>query len=386
MLLKCPECELPVSDKAISCPHCGNPMKQTSHSPSRTSKKRMRLPNGFGQITELKDRNLRKPFRVMVTVGKNAYGRPICKLLQPHAFFETYNEAYMALVEYNKNPYELETSITVKELYDKWTNDYFLNIAESSKRTINAAWAYCKPLYDMNVKLIRVGHIKGVIKDCESQNIKNRIKSLFNLMLDYAIEYGIVDKNYARDFKIERADVIKGHKVFTDEEMETLWNKTSIPFVNIILLQCYTGWRPQELCLIKRKDCDVDEFTITGGMKTEAGKNRTVPVCTAIKEVFLKVFWISTSLGCDNLICRLDGTPYTYDMYYKDFKKQMAIYEMNHSPHDPRKQFITMLKNKGADEYAIKYLCGHAIDDLTEKIYTERSIDWLRENADLLEK
>ena len=26
MLLKCPECELQVSDKAMVCPHCGYPM------------------------------------------------------------------------------------------------------------------------------------------------------------------------------------------------------------------------------------------------------------------------------------------------------------------------------------------------------------------------
>lgn len=28
MLLKCPECDLPVSDKALACPHCGNPMSK----------------------------------------------------------------------------------------------------------------------------------------------------------------------------------------------------------------------------------------------------------------------------------------------------------------------------------------------------------------------
>lgn len=27
MLFKCPECDLQVSDKAISCPHCGHPLK-----------------------------------------------------------------------------------------------------------------------------------------------------------------------------------------------------------------------------------------------------------------------------------------------------------------------------------------------------------------------
>ena len=39
MLIKCPECELQVSDKAMNCPHCGYPI--TSSTPVRkTSKKK----------------------------------------------------------------------------------------------------------------------------------------------------------------------------------------------------------------------------------------------------------------------------------------------------------------------------------------------------------
>ena len=54
----------------------------------------------------------------MVTVGKNENGRPIAKLLKPQAYFKTYNEAYEALVEYNKNPYDLDDDMSVAELYE----------------------------------------------------------------------------------------------------------------------------------------------------------------------------------------------------------------------------------------------------------------------------
>lgn len=64
MLIKCPECELQVSDKAPACPHCGYPMQPTAkRKPRAKNNKRRRLPNGFGQITEIKTNNLRKPFR-----------------------------------------------------------------------------------------------------------------------------------------------------------------------------------------------------------------------------------------------------------------------------------------------------------------------------------
>ena len=64
----------------------------------------------------------------------------------------------------------------------------------------------------MRVKDIRARHIKGCMENgialvkgkerTPTANIKSRIKSLFNLMLDYAVEYEIVDRNYARTFDI----------------------------------------------------------------------------------------------------------------------------------------------------------------------------------------
>lgn len=126
MLTQCPECQLPVSDKALNCPHCAFPIQPTAkrRKPRNKNHKRRRLPNGFGQISEIKNRNLRKPFRAMVTVGKTPEGRPISKPLKPESYFETYNDAYQALVEYNKNPYALNPAITVEELYKQWLPEY----------------------------------------------------------------------------------------------------------------------------------------------------------------------------------------------------------------------------------------------------------------------
>ena len=145
MLVKCPECELQVSDKAPACPHCGYPMKPSvKRKPRAKNNKRRRLPNGFGQISEIKNRNLRNPFRAMVTVGKTQDGKPICKPLKPDSYFATYNDAYAALVEYNKNPYDLGAAITVKELYDKWSEEYFKTLkSDGSSRAVTSAWK-CK--------------------------------------------------------------------------------------------------------------------------------------------------------------------------------------------------------------------------------------------------
>lgn len=47
-LIKCPECQLQVSDKAITCPHCGYPLDtKVIKQQQRKTNKRKRLPNGF---------------------------------------------------------------------------------------------------------------------------------------------------------------------------------------------------------------------------------------------------------------------------------------------------------------------------------------------------
>ena len=409
MLIKCPECELQASDKALVCPHCGYPLnKEVRRTQTRKTNKRRRLPNGFGQISEIKGKNLRKPFRASVTVGRTTDGRFIRKLLKPECFFATYNDAYMALVEYNRNPYDLDVSITVKELYEKWSEEYFATLKSvSSTRTITSAWAYCSVIYDMRAKDVRARHIKGcmddgiiVVKGEErkaSASTKTRIKSMFNLMFDYALEHEIVDRNYARTFDIstnilqEKEEAKRGHLPFTENEMQALWdNVDKIQYIDVVLIQAYSGWRPQELGLLMIENVDLKEWTFVGGMKTMAGTNRLVPIHPRIRHLVKQKYNEAIELGSDYLInCTDTNTAksslnFTYDKYRHRFDDIVERLGLNpeHRAHDPRKHFVTLAKKYKVDEYAIKYMIGHKISDITEAVYTEREVGWLREEIE----
>lgn len=408
MLIKCPECELQVSDKAANCPHCGYPMKSVAPQRPRKSNKRKRLPNGFGQISEIKGRNLRKPFRAMVSVSKDSQGKPIVKPLKPESYFETYNDAYMALVEYNRNPYDLNSDITVKELYEKWTEEYFKTLAsDSGVRTIKNSWSYCSSLYDMRAKDLRARHIKGVMEDgvaiirgeerTPTAGIKARIKSMFNLMMDYGLEYEIVDRNYARTFDVsdeivkEQEEARRGHIPYTDSEMQTLWdNVDKVLWVDVAIIQCYSGWRPQELGLIELANVDLENWTFTGGMKTEAGRERLVPIHSRIRPLVKKRYDEAVELGskylfnCTDTRTHRSSLMLTYDKYQQRYNKLRDALKLNpdHRAHDGRKHFVTKAKKYKVDEYAIKYMVGHAINDVTEKVYTQREVLWLQEEIE----
>ena len=379
MLIKCPECELQISDKALICPHCGYPI-QPDAKPRvpRKSNKRRRLPNGFGQISEIKGRNLRNPFRAMVTVGKTKTGRPICKPLKPESYFPTYNDAYAALVEYNKNPYDLGPAITAKELYEKWTEGYFKTLkSDASARAVDAAWAYCTSVYDMRVMDIRARHVKGcmeegtaIVKGKEqhpSAAMKNKIKSLFNQMLDYALEYELVDRNYSRTFNLsdevikEVTSVKKGHIAFTDEEIALLWQHVDDKrYVDAILIQCHS--------------------------------DRVVPIHSRIRPLVLRKYKEAEALrskylfNCTDPDSNRKNIMFTYNRYQKGFTRIRTELNLNpeHRPHDGRTHFVTAAKKAGIDEYAIKYMVGHKISDITEKVYTKREFEWLKEEIEKL--
>ena len=409
MIIKCSECGLQVSDKALSCPHCGFVMNPAAKPRRARINKRRRLPNGFGQISEIKGHNLRKPFRAMVTVGKNSVGKPICKPLKPDSYFETYNDAYSALVNYNKNPYDLEPAITVMQLYEKWSEEYFKTLkCKSSERTVTSAWAYCSSLYDMRVSDVRARHIKGCMDDGvaiiknethhPSNGVKSRIKSLFNLMLDYALEYEIVDRNYARTFNAsdeiirDSKTAKRGHIQFTDEEIQKLWDNVDTvgTYVDVVLIQCYSGWRPQELGLIRLEDVDLENGYFKGGMKTEAGTDRIVPIHSKIYDLVQRRYEEAKELGSEYLINCTDththrsSLSFTYDKYQQRFVKIKNELHLNpqHRAHDPRIHFATMAKKYKVDEYALKYMIGHAITDITEKVYTRREPEWLKEEIE----
>lgn len=387
MLSRCPECELPVSDKALSCPHCGYPLKSERHQ-TRHLPKRMRLPNGFGQISELKGRNLRRPFRAMITVGKDENGRPICKTLKPQGYFSSYNEAYAALVEYHKQPYDQLSETTMTELYDAWSTKHYPQLTGNTLvLSYKAAWRRCEQISQMRVVDVKPSHIKSCIATAPTPNTKKLVKMLLNLMFDYAIEIDAIDRNVARSFELEkniRKQAIEQrveHVPFTKSEMRLLWMSVdSVAYVDIILIQCYMGWRPGELGLLLLDNVDLDNRTIVGGVKTAAGRMRTVPIHDAVYPFVLRRYKEALANHKPHLFNCLDSGngELTYNKYRVRFARAMDQLGIEgHRAHDPRKTFVTMCKESGVDEYAIKHMIGHAITDITESVYTTRSTEWL---------
>lgn len=386
MLTNCPECGLQISDKAVFCPHCGYPLK-----PGKISSrpKRKRLPNGFGQISEIKNKNLRKPYRAMVCMGHGKDGRPIIKPLRPEAYFETYNDAYAALVEYHRNPYRLEDEITLQEVYDKWLEaTSHINRSSNTVSGYKRAWDAMIKYHSMRVRELRKYHIRECAESV-TYSTALFVKRLFSNLLQYAADNDVIDTNFVKGLTVrndadEHREAKTPHITYTDEELEVLWQNINVKGVKEVLLQCYTGMRPGEVLSLLVENVHLDERYMIGGSKTKAGRDRIIPIhsrMVPIVEALLKEAKKLKSEYLVNIMLPGHGGPKRLTTVHLDihFARLMRKIEMDpkHRPHDGRVCFATRAKLAGIDEYAIKLIMGHTITDLTERIYTKRPIEHL---------
>lgn len=332
----------------------------------------MRLPNGYGSVTKLSG-NRRRPYIVRITAGWDAFGKREVRIL---GYYAKRSEALAALAEYNANPYDpAARSITFAELHTKWLENR--ELAENSQ--YKAAYNYCRPLWDMPFNQIKTAQFQKIINDCDKgYATKKAIRIVCNLMAKYALGNDIAMKNYVELTKLPPQTDSRMHKPFTPSELSKIWNDAAGNIkIQAVLILCYTGLRPTELLKIRKENVHFDEHYMEGGIKTAAGKNRFIPIADKILPFIHTAY--NTSTG-ETLYSKEDGQPMTYDVFNsKYWKPVMNMYKLDHLPHDGRHTCATLLDNADVNEKIRKLILGHAGKDITEKVYTHKTLQQLIE-------
>lgn len=356
----------------------------------KKTQKEMKRANGTGGIRKLSG-NRRKPFQAYVTVGTIEVEKLKFKQkTKSLGTFKTKEEAEEALDAYFKNPYEITgKEITFKKVYEEWSKRYFEGLKNNSSiRTITAAYKHSSALYNYVFTDITITMMKDVINHADVGAVtKNRMKSMFNLMYDFAVESQICSINLARQFvlkdlqnsiKRERKDKIP----FNLKDEKKLWDNIDFGFTRMVLIGIYTGFRPIELCKLQISNINLEENYIIGGVKTEAGTDRYVPIHPKVYDLVKYCYEKSIEYNSDVLFFDIDrkkAKELTYDKYRGRFKKILEYNELSgYSPHCTRHTFITKAKEVNMNEYAIKMIAGHEIRDITENVYTHRDNEFLQ--------
>lgn len=339
----------------------------------------MRLPNGFGGVSKLKG-NRRRPYAVRITQGWTDDGKQVVKYL---GYFKTRAEALQALSAYNTNPYDISNhNTTMLELYNLWESWLSTDKGKELTQNYKSALHYSESLYGMKFIDIRKRHIQAVIDKCpKGYATKKNIKLLFTQLYRFAIDRDIVATNYAASCELPANEKSFMHKPFTEEEIGLLWANLSDPAVCIALVFIYTGLRPVELLQIKTKDVFLDKCYMVGGVKTAAGKNRVVPIANKIMPIIKSWYNPDNEYLCIN---HRDGKPIlNYDRlryYYWAGCKLLK----GHLPHDGRHTCATLLDNAEVSPKITKMILGHSSSDITERVYTHKTIAQLIDAINLI--
>jgi len=334
----------------------------------------MRFPNGFGGVSKLSG-NRRKPYIVRITAGWTDEAKQIIKIL---GYFPTRAEAIKALSAYNASPYDLNnTGKTMKEVYDLW--EEWVNKDKGRELTNNykSALKYSAPLYNMKFVEIRKRHIQSLIDNCpKGYSTKKNIKILFNQLFKFAIDRELVQTNYATLCDLPAREMSRLHKPFTEEEITRLWANLNEPAVCYALAYIYTGLRPAELLQIKTENVYLEKKYMQGGMKTAAGKNRVVPIAEKIMPIIKSWYSADNEYLC---ISHKDNKPVlNYDRLRSHYWERCSLLA-DHLPHDGRHTCATLLDNAGVAKRTVQLILGHSAKDITERVYTHKTIDQLIE-------
>ena len=175
----------------------------------------------------------------------------------------------------------------------------------------------------------------------------------------------------------------KAKDCFTDIELKKIEDSVGkVPYADLILVMCYTGFRISEFLELTPFAYDAEKGTLTGGKKTDAGKNRVVPLHKKVAQIVAQ--WAKK--GGQTIFCKEDGSPFDVkrfrEKYYYPALEQIGVRKL--TPHATRHTFATKLSAAGAKAEDIQKIMGHSNFDVTANVYIHQDVDTLKNAVNLI--
>ena len=285
-------------------------------------------------------------------------------------YFSTYDEAVDAL-------HHAHQSLTLQEAYDMWLPSHAKSVSVNTLNNYGSAFAQLGSIHDAAMSDITYLQLQSIIDDMLSTGLSysscKKVRTLISQLFDYAIINGWCSTNYAKFINLGHNIPVRPHKPFTTQAINRLWRLES-PLHDIPLILLYTGMRASELINLRARDVNRKQRTMRiTSAKTKSGI-RTIPIHDRIWPI------IEKRLDAVYVIheCR------TYSSLSREFDKAMKAINATHTTHDCRHTFATRLDNEGANYNAKRLLLGHASGNVTDGVYTHKSLGQLRKAIRLL--
>lgn len=351
-------CGKDIPDGAKYCPWCG---RKTAR--ERGRKKR---GNGTGTVYQLPSGK----WRGAVEIGNylTEDGKLHRKVNSRN--FDTKKEA-VAWVATPEARQERRKNLTLKELHDMWAASY--QGGQSAVTVYKAAFDKFKVLWPLHMDQLTIDDLQECIDVCpRGKQTKENMRTVLGLVYKYGIPRHYVpdNLNLAKYLKVKagKADWKEGIPVEYLEAMPDFFG--TVPYIEYVYCQCYLGFRPGEFLQLDAINYDRKEKAITGGFKTDAGRNRVVTLSPKIQPIIDKL--VQGKLA-GPIFCDRSGKAISKSKYAEIFDVALAAIGLDnpeleqngrqyrkYTPHSCRHTFATLMKRvdaAGSDKLA---LIGHA--------------------------
>lgn len=361
----CPKCNIELPDSAVCCWACGKKIV--------TERKHRKRSNGTGTITKLSG-NRAKPWMAR---KKDVYiGSYVSRV-----------EAQKALERLTDTDVNEMFNYTFKQVHDLWLPEHERTISEHGKGNYKTALNNCQELHDLRFRSLRTSDFQKVIIRLEEKGLSKssceKVLQLFGQLSDWAIREGICQTNYARFCTITAEQKSKG-QVFPPEAIKAI-KKSKLEAAKIVLVLLATGCRGNELFTAPLNNCS-DRYFI-GGSKTDAGKNRVIPVASDGLTAYQAILAEAKKKGGKLLIDGYTGNKTYANFAKREFKELMKDIGLEgYTPYDCRHTFTTQAIRAGVDKQTLRRILGHADLATTDKYYTHLGLEDILnavENLDL---
>lgn len=379
--MKCKKCGAEIElEAACFCPACGAKI-------GPSARKQSKKHRGNGQGTVIR-RN--KTYTAIITIG-SYYDEENDKVVRKRVSkggFATKKEAYNYIPTLRDQIYGAPPpkDITFFELYHKWLPEHRGKVKASTMNCYIAAWKYYEKLYAYKLSTIKTPILQDCINQCpRGKRTKENMRALATQLYKYALANDIVKKNCADYLTVDGGETAPPREAFTSNDLKTMWKAADEDpgdDIGLALILCYTGMRLGELLALRGSSYHVEEGVhyFIGGSKTEAGRNRVIPIPPRIIPIL--EHW-GAGVKVNEILITVNGR----QMRQKDFREKHyypALARLGLKklvPHCCRHTYATLLKKVDVSDADKMKAIGHSEQSMLLH-YTHSDLSGVKKIAD----
>jgi len=240
-------------------------------------------------------------------------------------------------------------------------------LSGSSRNSTQSAYKNCSAIHDRVFQDLQLADLQKCLDECTlKKSSLELIVWLLRQMYKFAIPRNLCEKDYAQFLTIPDAEDDEHGVPFTDDDLTKLWEHRDDSTVEMLLIMCYSGYR---ISAYESIEVNFGDWYFKGGVKTKAGKDRIVPIHSAIRPL------VSARIERDKKMMKCSSSAFRHHM--DDTLESLGI--ERHTPHDCRHTFSRLCEQYHVNEADRKRMMGHSFGaDITNGVYGHRTLEELR--------